>query len=1430
MNIAVPLKECKRRIVFLRFAAGICLFVQVGRMYAQQTVKPFEEQYPALIRKVEFRTFTVKDGLTANHFRGRLLVDSRGYIWAGTFDGLNRFDGYKFENFRNNPLDSNSLSDNGVRAICEDHRGAIWLGTRMLGGKIGLHHYDSNTKTVYRHTNELLDSTVSGSDVVNCIYEDHRNTLWVGTTNGLYGVRYQPNSHPTNGIGKQQLTYVKYSHDPGNPVSLSNDSVLSIREDAEHALWIRTTKGVDRLDTRTRSIVRFREDPRVPHSLVGKLINEVYEDRSGLLWICTDKGLYMVQKNSGSLTHFKNDASDDRSLSNDLVYTVHQDRGGTIWVGTFRGLNELDPVTRKFVRHLMGPGAIVISIAEDRAGNLWVGTNGKGLSQLTKRARELKTYTLAGHESSRLHLAREASNGGLWTNPGDGDSIIYVDSTRRTKAWRLDVPDFGMMLPGRQGGLWLATRGKGLVLRDKAGTIFFYQFNPVGEPIWKNDLGFIYQDSQGYLWVVLKPNNGLIRFDPNSRTIVRHYRHDPSNPTSISTSGVNSLIEDDEHFFWIATDNGLNRLEPLTDKFTHWTHNPTDTTTLSSSIIQGLAEGYDGSLWVGTSLGVNRFDKKTGKVQRFFRGDGHLSNYTFQILKDGTGNLWVGYSNNGFSKLDVRTGRFTTFTERDGLRNEMFNTYDCMQRQNGEMIFQSSGRSVVFHPDSLRPSTFMPPIVLTAFSVFDRSVTLSEDSVSYKSITMPYDSNFFAFEFISLDLTVPERNQHAYMLEGYEDNWNYVGNKREAKYTKVPPGEYVFRVKGTNSDGVWNEMGTFINITITPPWWKTTWAYLGYGAAILGVLYTIRRSEKHRDRLKHQAELEHARAESLQEVDSLKSRFFANISHEFRTPLTLMEGPAKQLLEGEYTGDPKSLYKIIVRNSHRLLKLVNQLLDLSKLDAGKMNLVLKELDIVELIREVASSFDSLAQRKGVALSIVADQEAIVGQFDQEKIEQIIINLLSNALKFTEEGGSVTVSITRHPERSESRRFLSGRTESKDVPRDGSSEHASPDRERRDRLESIGTALSMTRDGFVTIKVTDTGVGIPADQLDKVFDRFYQVDASQTREQEGTGIGLALTKELVKVQQGTITVNSEVGKGSEFIVTLPLGKPAEAPSPTSQLRTPTAQRPTAATVVEENEPSEISAAMKQGAIILIIEDNADMRAYIRSYLAATYIVHEAKDGVDGIEKAKEVIPDLIICDVMMPRMDGFEVAKILKAEEKTSHIPIVMLTAKAGQESKLEGLEKGADDYITKPFDAKELLIRSRNLIEGRRKLRERFSAARVLKPGEIEVQSLDDAFLQKVKTAVEARMSDEEFSVEDLAKEVSMSRSQLHRKLTAVTNQSPSDFIRYMRLHRAKELLEKNAGSVSEIAFMVGFNTVAYFSKCFHDQFGVVPSEARSKK
>jgi signal transduction histidine kinase/DNA-binding response OmpR family regulator len=659
-----------------------------------------------------------------------------------------------------------------------------------------------------------------------------------------------------------------------------------------------------------------------------------------------------------------------------------------------------------------------------------------------------------------------------------------------------------------------------------------------------------------------------------------------------------------------------------------------------------------------------------------------------------------------------------------------------------------------------------------------------------KHINLKFNQDFFSFQFAALDYTNPQKNQYAYYLEGLEDDWNYSGNRRFANYTGVPPGNYTFRVKGSNNDGYWNQEGASIAITILPPPWKTWWAYTIYGIFLIGLIYAWRKYDLKRQRLKQELKLGHVEAEKLKELDTMKSRFFANISHEFRTPLTLILGPLQNLLSQSKDEKSKQYLNMMQRNARRLQNLINQLLNLSKLESGKMKLQAREENIVVLVNGYVQSFESLAKQKNIDLIFHSNEENIPLYVDKDKIEKILFNLLSNAFKFTNAGGAITIQVGKQA------------------------------------------------DG-IFVSITDTGHGILPEKLNYIFDRFYQADDSYSKDQEGTGIGLALAKELAKLHHGTISVESHIGEGSVFTVFLPAGKHHLKPDEIIDKPEMPAKREKIQEPVPEHEFSENTLAGEDlpkpdefnekddKPYVLIVDDNADLRSYMRDCLTEDYYIHEATEGVEGFSKATQQIPDLIISDVMMPKMDGYELCKKLKTDERTSHIPVILLTARASSESRIEGLETGADDFITKPFDYHELLTRIKNLIQLRNKLKEKFRKEidynRLSK--ERDVISMDQQFIRKAKAVVEKNISEPEFSIENFAREMALSRVQLHRKLRALVDQSATQFIKTIKLNRAAELLKNKSGTVSEIAYDVGFNTLPYFTKCFQEQFGVNPSE-----
>lgn len=1378
-----------------------------------------------------------------------MLQDSKGFMWFGTEDGLNKYDGYTFTVYKHDPENPNSLSNNEVRSIYEDQSGALWVGT--VGGLNKLvpnENEEAHPKFLHYKNNPDNPNSLSHNAILS-IYEDRSGGLWIGTEDGLNKlvpgesqeappkfIHY--NNDPENpstlshsvirsiyqgrsgalwigtegGLNKlvpnenkeSPPTFVHYKNDPDNPNSLSHNVIRAIYEDGSGALWIGTEGGLNRFDREQQTFTHYKHHPDHPHSLSHDAIRSVYEDQSGVLWIGTwGGGLNALDPrlNQGKkqpFTHYKNDPDTPNSLSHNRVRSIYQDRSGVLWIGTEDGLNKFDRKKAKFIHYKHDPdnpnslnNDVVWSIFEDRSGILWIGTWGGGLNRFD---REQNTFTHYEHNPNNRH---SLSDNVVWS--------IYED---------------------RSGGLWIGTKGglNKVIQNETKGShpeFIHYTNNPHNpNSLSSNNVRSIREDQSGTLWVGTH-GDGLNKLVPSknagSPPTFIHYKANPDNPNSLSNNNVWSIHEDQSGSLWIGTwGGGLNKLIPNENAgdspvFRHYTSDPDNRKSLSNNRVLSIYEDHTGVLWIGTAFGLNKLvpSENAGSPPTFIHyteQNGLPNDVIYGILEDNQGNLWLS-TNKGLSKFNPQSGTFKNYDTRDGLQSDEFNVGAYHKSRNGEMFFGGVNGFNAFYPDQVEDNPHVPPIVITAVKRFDEIV--KRDISATDEINLSYKDKYLTLEFVALHYTIPEKNQYAYRMEGFDEDWIYAGTRRVASYTNLDPGNYVFKVRGSNNDGVWNEDGVSMRITITPPPWQTWWAYMLYAIFVVGALYGIRRYELNRIRLKNQLKLEHMEAEKLKELDHLKSRFFANISHEFRTPLTLILGPIEHAISKISNKATKSQLRTAFHNAHRLLRLINQLLDLSKLEAGGSELKARCRNLIPFLKGVVFTFESLANKKQITLDFTTDYPHLNVYFDAEKLEEVFYNLLSNAIKFTPDGGTVSVTVDNAP-----------------IPPRG------------------GTWGGVS--GFIQITVSDTGIGIPADRLPHIFDRFYQATemekATGTLQdrayQTGTGIGLALARELVELHYGDIAVNSEEGKGTQFIVTLPLGKdhlkegeiadefekshlegeksvlpPTVEAHPASEARIPI----TSTDSIEDRE------------ILLIVEDNPDVRAYIRQHLETNYTIIEAADGADGFEKAADAIPDVMISDIMMPEMDGYELCHALKNDQRTSHIPVILLTAKAGEQNKLHGLKTGADDYLTKPFSSRELSLRVKNLIEQRRKLRERYSREVILKPAEIAITSMDEQFLNRVKEVVEEYLGDEDFTVEELGHEVGMSRVQLHRKLRALTNQSASQFILSMRLQRAVDLMKRDAGTLAEIAYSVGFNTPNYFAKCFRKQFGCAPSEYREK-
>jgi len=1093
------------------------------------------------------------------------------------------------------------------------------------------------------------------------------------------------------------------------------------------------------------------------------------------LWISTVWGLNRFNKQTSEVRRFLYDSNNPYSLGYNMLWHLYLDNTDMLWIGTDNaGVNVLNLNDTPLSFHSIGGSGqednqyTATVFCEDVNKNFWIGTFDGGLWKYDHKnfidRFLLNTGSTNKTSGTSIFSLCYDSENILWAGTSNGDLYKYHNHEFagyriRLEEGQKETSSVIEIMEDQSGRIWIGTIAGLYYLEKTSGVIETIATESLNSAVIRS----ICEDKQGALWIGTH-GEGLYRLDKEDREVLgfKNFQNEPDNPGSISSNTVMSVYEDYSGNIWIATIQGLNKYNPNQDNFeTYGIHNG-----LKAEYLYHIQGDKNSKLWITCSDGIIRFDPGTGisKLYEFGSDVSFQDIYPYSFYLSESGKIYVG------GKYGSERGYYT------------------------------------LDQNKLNDNKHLPPVALTNFSVHNE-VLISDSIISArKNLKLDYDQNFFSFEFSALDYTNPAKNQYAYMLEGLDEKWTFCGNRRFANYTDLSPGRYKFRVKGSNNDGYWNENGTSINITIFRPPWKTWWAYMIYGAFLIGLIYAWRKYDLKRQGLKQQLELEHLEAEKLKELDGMKSRFFANISHEFRTPLTLILSPLEKLKSKIIDQESAQDLNIMQRNARQLQNLINQLLGLSKLESGKMKLQVREENIIKLVNGYVQSFESLANQKNIKLLFNSTQNNIPIYIDQDKLEKILYNLLSNAFKFTGDGGRITVTV-------------------------GSEQSTVSNISTEDwRLETAGS-----KDKYVEIRISDTGQGIPPKKLEHIFDRFYQSNDSYDKIQEGSGIGLALTKELVELHHGEIRVKSQPGKGTEFTVCLPAGsehyKTEEIIDEPDINITDKHSEPYIEHPGQELLPDpdlDIDDRIKDSKpLILIVEDNDELRSYIRSYFIKDYHIMEAINGETGLEKAFEKIPNLVISDVMMPKMDGLEFCQRLKTDERTSHIPVILLTAKAAMEDKIEGLETGADDFLTKPFDPEELKVRIKNLIIQRNKLREQFFRELDF-AGQMtskDILSLDREFLQKAKKTVEDNLSDYDFSIEVFAQNMNLSRVQLHRKLKALIDQSAGEFLRMIRLNHAAGLIRSKSGNITQIAYEVGFNNLSYFSKCFREQFGVLPSE-----
>ena len=1345
----------------------------------------------AFSQQAKFRHLTIDDGLSQNAVYS-ILQDSRGFMWFGTKDGLNRYDGRNFVVYQHDPFDSTTISDAYITRLLEDSRGDIWTGS--LSGDVNVFERENEIFCTIPMVNELGEKVTTNE--ITDIAEGPDGTIWVATKgDGLFNILVDDDKGCN-------YDYRRFLHDPADDQSLNSNRVGNLFFDEHQTFWIGTEEGLNQFDESSESFTRTLFETKHPEAPSGSgeyKITAMHESSAGDFWIGVPSGLIKFDRNSGNYEFYPN-KYEVVEYGWGSIHIIVEDHTGQLWLGTVAGLMRFDPSTKQYSYYRHDPlnsqslsYNIISSLLIDNTGILWAGTSGLGINILDFKANRFQTLIRTQGPSSRItgfsiRSILEDSSGNVWISA----DVLYRWNRETGELTSFEttsdlIDKFGntgaySMVQASDELLWFAT-SQGLFRHNPVtNQNRLYKHSPGNESGLKyQEVNAVFEARDSSIWIATY--NYFSRMTDEQSGTFQHYRYQQSDHSIRIARPV--IFQDMNGIFWLGTANGLVRFDPVSETFTTFKNNPDQSNSLSNNHIKSILEDPvqpEIYLWIGTSGGLNKFDYRAGTFEHYTERDGLPNEVVYAILPDDDSNLWLS-TNKGLSRFNPQTGSFRNFDVFDGLQSNEFNTGAYFKSKTGELFFGGIQGLNYFFPNQIEDNPHLPPVVLTSIKLGNRTVSNKTDtellhaSVSaVDHITFSHQEDVITFEFAALDYSAPEKNQYAYMLEGFNDDWILSGNLGSATYTNLPHGEYTFRAKGSNNDGIYNEEGLALAVIVAPPWWRTWWAYGMYTLLFLNGLYLLRRYELNRFNLKNQLQYERVETDSLRKLDQLKSHFFANISHEFRTPLTLITGQLETLLDSETDRNRKKKLVSANSNAEQLLSLINQLLDLSKLEAGRMELHSEETNIVSFLKNHLFSFESLAQAENISLNFSSARATIPMSVDTDKMEKVFFNLFSNACKFTGPGGRIDVAV--------------------EIPQ--------PD--------------------AVEIRVKDSGVGISQNRLPYIFDRFYQADPSNTRKYEGTGIGLSLAHELITIHGGTIDVNSEEGVGTEFIIRLPY---EEGDAPVRDNSSMPDEAAAENALAPPALPDIDGLISEHDEIILIVEDNADVREFIREQLSGEYKILEAANGREGISVSQGTIPDLIITDLMMPEMDGYEFSGNIRGDEKTSHIPIIMLTAKAGLDPKIEGLEAGIDAYLTKPFHVRELQTRVKTLIQQRKNLKKQFSSATYFKPSAIAKSPVDQTFLKNAIAIIDKHLTDEDFSTDMFASSLNMSISQLNRKLNALVDQPAGTFVRSVRLQRAVELLNQTDKTIGEICYEVGFNDQAYFSRVFKKQFGKSPSAFR---
>ncbi len=1280
--------------------------------------------------------FTSDQGLP-QAFNPAILQDRQGFIWMATLDGLCRYDGRNFRVFQPSGKDQPSISSAAVIGLKEDREGGIWIVTEK--GTIDYFNpCDETFENISQHPSFQKAFPWKPYEVLF----DSREMLWVGFFRGTGLASYDRKT------GQTRL----FLHNPLEPASLSHNDVFGILEDPKGYIWVCTANGLDRLDPVSGRFKHYRNEEGNSSSLPENDILGVYQRREGNMLVTSKHYVSLFDPEKGVVNSYRLESTDRKSRDRAATRFATDQEGNDYFV-QHGNLYRFHP--QHGVQMLSSNTAFGIqSVCVDQTNVLWLGTDGQGVYKFNLMAGNFRAEAF----DRKFHTDLLSK-------------FLGIDPAQMPQLSPKTSPYYFRATNDRKGRTWFNT-----------GFTPFYRWDPGTRRLDKIPFLFPIQsyepappvplatDPDGKIWALY--DNIAAWYDETTNNWKRFsFNLDLPRLTGDRTGYMRLLqfVVDDRDLWVITNTHGLFRVNRTTGQIKRYTHDPADVSTLSSDALFCIFAdpGDDNVLWIGTfGNGLCLFDKRTGRSRRFTEENGLPNNVIYAAIPDAGDYLWLA-TNKGVCRMHRKTFETKTYTRADGLQADEFNRFHFLHLPDDRIILGGLEGITAFYPNQVTEDAFDPRTEIIGIQI--NNEPLQENGIGLPVHLTGYlelgsNQNFITVEFAGLQFNNPGKMRFRYLLEGVNRDW-LVSGRPEAVYTNLGPGDYKLRLNTSNTSGKWSMHERVLTFRIASPWWATWWAYAFYTLAVMGIMYGAARLY-----------LKQKEAAQLIKVNDLKTRFFTNITHEFRTPLTLILSPVRQLRKAANAPSEweKNEFRLdlIERNANQLLQLVNQLLDLARIEAGTMEVHRQPGDLTGFVHQLVDSFRDQATGKDISLLFHSDLGTGHYWFDAPKLESVVYNLVANAIKFTANGGSVRVALT-------------------------------------------------TTEGGIGLEVSDTGKGIPENKLAHIFDRFYQLDDSTTREQEGSGIGLALVKELTGFMGGNIRVKSKPGKGSVFTVFLPF-EAVEGKEKAEQLRQDYLLPRNG--LSDAGGTGDIVAATPP--VILLVEDNKELSDFIADCLPEHYRVEQALNGQEGFEKAVAVMPDMIISDVLMPVMDGYTLCHQLKTDLRTSHIPVILLTAKVSQDSRLEGLSQGADHYLTKPFHPDELRLQVANLLEQQQRYRTWLQSqidASAASPGEIPGE-ISDPFVRKIHELLEANLDDTSYDVNELTAALGMHRTTLFRKIKTLTGLPPNDLIRAYRMKRAAQFLGKGA-PVSETAYKVGFDNLSYFSKCFREQFGMTPTE-----